>query len=356
MESISNLLTIIDDIRVSNYNLFMCKEIIELIQLMDESGSINSDIYMSMLGVLTPISSLSIHKISKLKNGLSSIYVPHLASNDILRCLSSDDMLPPQEYVNLLTLDMHDSLSPASWNKLVGIISNRILRSIYGYWSATYPDSIIRNHIGALTKMEHSFCDRHGVSRPMLPLTFSIYGLDMAEQFKDDNVHKYLIRSMVSMCYVRSIEFLTILSTYYSTVSILCMSELVHHPTTPPAPPVSTPPICLAPHPLLEVAPKSKKAIPLMLKRHVWNRYIGEIVGNSPCYCCRITQISQMSFHCGHVVAEHNGGKLMVDNLRPICQSCNSSMRTMNMFEYMDMCGFGPPQFSPAWGGEQTDK
>jgi len=38
-----------------------------------------------------------------------------------------------------------------------------------------------------------------------------------------------------------------------------------------------------------------------------------------------------MSFHCGHVIAEKNGGSIEIANLRPICQSCNSSMGTTNM-------------------------
>ena len=38
-----------------------------------------------------------------------------------------------------------------------------------------------------------------------------------------------------------------------------------------------------------------------------------------------------MSFHCGHVIAEKNGGSIEITNLRPICQICNSSMGTTNM-------------------------
>jgi hypothetical protein len=74
-----------------------------------------------------------------------------------------------------------------------------------------------------------------------------------------------------------------------------------------------------------------KKAIPATLKRLVWNKYIGEEIGKAKCTCCNTTDIIQMSFHCGHLIASSNGGKMEIDNLRPICQNCNSSMGSANM-------------------------
>lgn len=81
-----------------------------------------------------------------------------------------------------------------------------------------------------------------------------------------------------------------------------------------------------------------KENIPLLLKRNVWNTYIGEEIGKSKCYCCELTDITQFSFHCGHVISEYYGGKLKISNLRPICQSCNSSMGIMNLYEYKEKC------------------
>lgn len=80
----------------------------------------------------------------------------------------------------------------------------------------------------------------------------------------------------------------------------------------------------------------TKKKISATLKRLVWNTNIGEEIGKTKCLCCKSTDISQMSFHCGHVVAEANGGQLIVSNLKPICQNCNSSMGTKNMNDFMD--------------------
>ena len=38
--------------------------------------------------------------------------------------------------------------------------------------------------------------------------------------------------------------------------------------------------------------------------------------------------------------AEKNGGKAILDNLKPICVSCNSSMRTMDMNDFINKYGF----------------
>jgi len=84
-----------------------------------------------------------------------------------------------------------------------------------------------------------------------------------------------------------------------------------------------------------EAKKKKKKAIPATVKRLVWNTNIGEMIGKSKCLCCKSTDITQMSFNCGHIVAEANGGDTIVSNLKPICQNCNSSMGTKNMDEFM---------------------
>jgi len=81
--------------------------------------------------------------------------------------------------------------------------------------------------------------------------------------------------------------------------------------------------------------PVKKKNISSTVKRLVWNTNIGESIGKSKCLCCNVTDITQMSFHCGHVIAEINGGETIVSNLKPICQNCNSSMSTKNMNVFM---------------------
>jgi hypothetical protein len=78
-----------------------------------------------------------------------------------------------------------------------------------------------------------------------------------------------------------------------------------------------------------------KKKIPATLKRLVWNKWIGEEIGKFKCLCCNITDITQLSFNCGHIIPECKGGETILSNLKPICQNCNSSMGTMNMDDFM---------------------
>jgi hypothetical protein len=76
---------------------------------------------------------------------------------------------------------------------------------------------------------------------------------------------------------------------------------------------------------------KKKAKIPHTLKIKCWNTYIGETVGKTKCLCCNNIDITQHNFHCGHVIAECNGGTLNIDNLRPICNVCNNSMGTIHL-------------------------
>lgn len=90
----------------------------------------------------------------------------------------------------------------------------------------------------------------------------------------------------------------------------------------------------------MESTQKKKKSVPKVVKDHAWNRWIGDEVAKTKCLCCGLNEIKMNSFHCGHIIAEVNGGKTSVENLRPICASCNLSMGTENMEEFKSRCGF----------------
>ena len=47
-----------------------------------------------------------------------------------------------------------------------------------------------------------------------------------------------------------------------------------------------------------------KQPISATIKKLVWNMHIGEEIGKAKCVCCKSSYISQMSFHCGHIIAE----------------------------------------------------
>uniref|UniRef100_A0A6C0LLI4 HNH domain-containing protein n=1 Tax=viral metagenome TaxID=1070528 RepID=A0A6C0LLI4_9ZZZZ len=80
----------------------------------------------------------------------------------------------------------------------------------------------------------------------------------------------------------------------------------------------------------------SRKSIPKPLKQQVWDKYIGKKKGVAKCTCCNHNEIRQDSFHAGHIVSVKNGGDTTLDNLKPICQTCNSSMKTKNMDDFID--------------------
>lgn len=87
--------------------------------------------------------------------------------------------------------------------------------------------------------------------------------------------------------------------------------------------------------PTKKIVAKKKKPISSTIKRLVWNINIGEDIGKTKCLCCKTTDITQLSFNCGHIIAEANGGETIVSNLKPICQNCNSSMGTTNFDEFV---------------------
>ena len=80
--------------------------------------------------------------------------------------------------------------------------------------------------------------------------------------------------------------------------------------------------------------PYKKQTIPQALRRAVWDTYMGIDKRSAPCYCCKNKVIDLFDFVCGHVVAESKGGTTTVDNLRPICSLCNSSMQTKNLEDF----------------------
>jgi len=87
--------------------------------------------------------------------------------------------------------------------------------------------------------------------------------------------------------------------------------------------------------------PRQKKTIPKVVKDLTWQRWIGDDIAKAKCLCCGINEIKMNSFHCGHVISEALGGSTTVDNLRPVCATCNLSMRTQNMEKFKGQHGLG---------------
>ena len=72
---------------------------------------------------------------------------------------------------------------------------------------------------------------------------------------------------------------------------------------------------------------KYKKAnIPKAIREQVWLQTLGKVY-ESKCYISWCdNNIDVFNFHVGHNKPESRGGKLNINNLRPICSRCNHSM------------------------------
>ena len=91
---------------------------------------------------------------------------------------------------------------------------------------------------------------------------------------------------------------------------------------------------------------KKKETIPKAVRLKVWSEYIGYNNADGKCFCCRDKVIHIEDFQCGHIQSEHDGGKVNIQNLRPICGICNRSMGTKHMFEFMEQYGYDTSHFN----------
>ena len=125
------------------------------------------------------------------------------------------------------------------------------------------------------------------------------------------------------------------------TTPLITKYQPVQKPLPPPREEIIyTKPLPIPREETIYTKPKyKKKSIPLVLKRRLWSKYFGEQNGIATCPCCKLSQISTFSFHCGHIISERNGGQMILDNLIPLCQSCNSSMGTKSYNEFCDYIG-----------------
>jgi len=73
-----------------------------------------------------------------------------------------------------------------------------------------------------------------------------------------------------------------------------------------------------------------RKAIPKSLKSKLWKQYFGNnLIGK--CYCCGAELEGLASWEAGHILAAANGGPDTIENLRPVCSTCNKSMGATHM-------------------------
>jgi hypothetical protein len=83
-------------------------------------------------------------------------------------------------------------------------------------------------------------------------------------------------------------------------------------------------------------ARSARKSLPQAVRHAVWNAWTpgGAKAGEGACASCG-RSITQQDYDCGHVVARACGGSDTVDNLRPVCRPCNTSMGTVDMRDFV---------------------
>jgi hypothetical protein len=79
-----------------------------------------------------------------------------------------------------------------------------------------------------------------------------------------------------------------------------------------------------------------KEKIPDDLKENLWIQQFNSLY-KGKCACCDgvITPFNRKA-ECGHIKSEHNGGAVDIKNLLWVCKTCNCSMGTKNMLEYVN--------------------
>ena len=91
----------------------------------------------------------------------------------------------------------------------------------------------------------------------------------------------------------------------------------------------------------LEDKESKKRTLPKQVADTVWMKYesLNNTIGK--CYCCGgEIKLIPRNYEVSHIVSRHKGGKDEISNLRPTCISCNRSMGTQDMRDYMRRFGY----------------
>jgi hypothetical protein len=106
--------------------------------------------------------------------------------------------------------------------------------------------------------------------------------------------------------------------------------------------------------PTLQEQKKRKDPIYAALRQAVWVKHMGRVFeGKCSTTWCPST-ITVFNFECGHNVPESWGGPTTLENLFPICGTCNKSMGNKHTFQDWCKLHAGPTKSSPIPIGTPT--
>lgn len=76
-----------------------------------------------------------------------------------------------------------------------------------------------------------------------------------------------------------------------------------------------------------------RKRVPAIVRLEVWKKLNNNISDIGQCFVCEQDLLFQ-DMECGHIHAHALGGTDTVDNMMPVCKTCNRDMGIMHMLEY----------------------
>lgn len=76
--------------------------------------------------------------------------------------------------------------------------------------------------------------------------------------------------------------------------------------------------------------------IPFALREQVWKKAATNLTDNGECFTCG-KGLKFVDMECGHIKAHALGGPSTIDNLMPVCRTCNRDMGIMDLFEYKSL-------------------
>jgi hypothetical protein len=77
-----------------------------------------------------------------------------------------------------------------------------------------------------------------------------------------------------------------------------------------------------------------KEKIPKALRDRVWDIHCGKESAVGKCASCNC-EISMRDYDCGHKISQAHGGSTSIDNLVPLCKTCNRSMGATDFDEFV---------------------
>lgn len=77
----------------------------------------------------------------------------------------------------------------------------------------------------------------------------------------------------------------------------------------------------------------TRRKIPHAIRQQVWKKVNLSTVEDGRCFVCD-TELCFTDMECGHIFAHALGGDDTLNNLMPVCKTCNRDMGIMNMYDY----------------------